>query len=203
MYVRPDHKKSKFFHNQLLDQGQYFESQLRAHVDSLEFPEYKTYTSWELAEWVYHRRLRTPTSTHDIQTYILLYKLALDKSMHRLANKVMDKIRAYHLAHQMISAEVVKFVYDNTTDKKLRVLFCLELVLQTRENLDTIGTPLNATQGGLLERGGKLASDFPKLLTHCHKNKINWKPGRTFQPEFVCVFHTHLHSANCSVHVAD
>ncbi|KAL9630937.1 MAG: hypothetical protein Q9204_004467 [Flavoplaca sp. TL-2023a] len=123
--------------------------------------------------------------------------------MDRLANEVMDKMRAYLLANQMISAEVVEFVYDNITNKKLRVLFCLELVLQARENLDTIGTLFNATHSRLLERGGKLASDFPKLQAHCHKNRINWKPGRTFQPEFVCVFHTHLHSANCGVYVAD
>ncbi|KAL8866918.1 MAG: hypothetical protein Q9198_008710 [Flavoplaca austrocitrina] len=44
MYVGPDRKKFKFFRNQLLDQGPYFAYQLRAHVDSLEFPEYQTYT---------------------------------------------------------------------------------------------------------------------------------------------------------------
>ncbi|KAL8976100.1 MAG: hypothetical protein Q9205_007831 [Flavoplaca limonia] len=203
MYVGPDRKKFKFFRTQLLDQGPYFESQLRAQVDSLEFPEYKTYTFWKLAEWLYDRRLGTPTSTHNVQAYVLLYKLALEKQMDRLANKVMDKLRAYHLANQMISAEVVAFVYANTDDKKIRVLFCLELVMQARENHNTTGTLLNATYNGLVKRGGQLALDFPKLMTHCHKNRINWKPGRTFQPEFVCVFHTHLHSANCGVYVAD
>ncbi|KAL8887934.1 MAG: hypothetical protein Q9192_006253 [Flavoplaca navasiana] len=129
MYVGPDRKKFKFFRNQLLDQCPYFESQLRAHVDSLDFPESKTYTFWKLAEWLYDRRLRTLASTHDVQTYILLYKLALEKDMDRLANEVMYKIRAYHLANQMISAEVVEFVYANPIDKKLRVLFCLEIAL--------------------------------------------------------------------------
>ncbi|KAL8864791.1 MAG: hypothetical protein Q9198_009641 [Flavoplaca austrocitrina] len=119
------------------------------------------------------------------------------------AKKVMDKLRAYHLAHQMISAEVVEFVYANTDDKKIRVLFCLELVLQARENHNTTDTLLNATHNRLVKRGGQLAADFPTLQAHCHKNKINWKPGRTFQPEFVCVFHTHVHSANCGAHVAD
>ncbi|KAL9007310.1 MAG: hypothetical protein Q9180_009702 [Flavoplaca navasiana] len=203
MYVGPDRKKFKFFRNQLLNQGPYFESQLRAHVDSLDFPESKTDTFWKLAKWLHGHHPRTPASTLDVNNYILLYQLAIDTSMDRLANKVMDKIRAYHLANQVISAEVVEFVYANTNDKKLRVFFCLELVLQARENFNTTGILLNATHDRLVKRGGQLSADFSTLLAHCHKNRINWKPGRTFQPEFVCVFHTHLNSANCGVHVAD
>lgn len=203
MYVGPDREKFEFFRNQLLDQGPHLKSALEAHVESMDFPESNTNTFWKLAEWLHKHRLRTPASTRDIQTYILLYELAVENDMDRLANKVMDKLRAYHLANQMVSAEDLEFVYDNTTNKKLRVLYCLEMVLQARENHNTTGTLLNATHDRLVKRGGQLSADFSTLLAHCHKNRINWKPGRTFQPEFACVFHTHLNSAKCGVNVAD
>lgn len=199
--VGHDSELIKVFRNSLINRSPYFDSQLARGVKALAFPNVEPETFRAFVEWLYDRPVETPTTTIGIQDYIILNKFARTVSVDKLANQTMDEIRSYCLSH-MVSTELVIFLYNHTSNIKLRVLFCLELVLQARDNYSRMGSLTNASLTCLLERRGKFAVDFTNLMALCTKSRITWTPGRTFQKEFNCLFHTHLHSAKCDVTIA-
>ncbi|KAL8749539.1 MAG: hypothetical protein Q9199_007621 [Rusavskia elegans] len=202
IYVGPGRELFKLHRVMLINRSPYFDSQLAAGVKGLTYPAVTSDTFREFVMWLFNHRLETPTTTLGIQQCISLNKFARTVRMDELANQTMDGIRSYCLSNQMVSTEVVEFLYAHTAHIKLRVLFCFELVLQARHNYIRMGTLIDASLTRLLEHRGRFAVDFAKLLAHCTSNRITWIPGRTFQKEFDCLFHTYLHSTECNVNVA-
>ena len=191
----------KVFRDSLINRSPYFDYQLARGVQALAFPDFEPQIFRAFVQWLYDRPLGTPNTTNGIQDCITLNRFACSVSVDKLANQTMDDIRSYFLSH-MISTDHVEFLYNNTTYIKLRVLVCFELVLQARDNYSRTGSVIDASLTRPLEGRGQFAVDFTNLMALCTKNRITWTPGRTFQKEFNCLYHTHLYSAECDVAIA-
>ncbi|KAL8848081.1 MAG: hypothetical protein Q9221_006883 [Calogaya cf. arnoldii] len=175
--IGPERKVFHIPRVKLINQSPYFNSHLAKGVKSINLPNTTSETFHEFAYWLYHGHLEA--KDHRLIDCICLIKFGPMVQVDEFANLTMDILRAYILAGQMFTIEQAQILYANTTDVKLRVLFCFGLVLQARHNHSRMGNLTDASLDDLLELGGKLATDFPKLMAHCTKNRITWTPHDT------------------------
>lgn len=201
VFVGQEGELIKVFRDSLINRSPFLDSQLARGVKALAFPDFEPQIFRAFVQWLYNHPLGILTTTNDFQACIMLNRFARSVSVDKLANQTMDEIRSYFLSH-MISTDLVEFLYTNTTYIKLRVLICFELVLHARDNYRRTGSMIDAGLTRLLEGRGQFAEDFTNLMALCTKNRITWTPGRTFQKEFNCLYHTHLYSAEYDVAIS-
>ncbi|KAL8991446.1 MAG: hypothetical protein Q9169_007866 [Polycauliona sp. 2 TL-2023] len=131
---------------------------------------------------------------------IRLKELACYMGEAELENLCMDKIRRSCFIHSKdtaIKTRDIERVYEHGNCRRLRALFYLELVLEARHK--GASTPVSDNTAELLVECDQFNSDFSKIMAFCAQKKVRrWKPGRTFQPAFNCLFHEHKDIARCT-----
>ncbi|KAL8731021.1 MAG: hypothetical protein Q9166_003672 [cf. Caloplaca sp. 2 TL-2023] len=155
-------------------QGQFKEAQTR----QIEFLEEHEYTFKLFLHWVY--TLVVPSCGRDgLSHYISLICFARSILLEELHNGCIDKIRELLQLRSQSKDELVvptkelSLVYEAMPElPKLRFLVCLEAALEyTSKAQIGVSDWMDPGLTQLLEQGGDLASDLPKLLVYCNTTR--------------------------------
>ncbi|KAL8887935.1 MAG: hypothetical protein Q9192_006254 [Flavoplaca navasiana] len=192
----PDNIPFDVHHDVLCERSAHFRAALQspfteAHSGRIAFPDQL------FLHWVYTLNLPACQYPTDLQPYVALMRFAHSILLEELQNACMDFIRlAFNtktkegeLLHR-IGAKDLDLAYETTPElRKFQFFMCFQAALQVTLNghRDDAGW-MDEQLTQLLEQGGDLAVDLPKLLVHCSAlrpslsssvmfNGPNWRLG--------------------------
>ncbi|KAL8665870.1 MAG: hypothetical protein Q9168_007614 [Polycauliona sp. 1 TL-2023] len=147
-----------------------------AQSGQIAFPDEEPYTIKLFLHWVYHLFLPPCDYRKGFQPYVRLMSFARSILLEDLQNAGMDAIRVAFCKHSQdpnaptVDGKDMWLAYGTTPElRKLRFFMCFHTALQltSKEQSDNGGEWMDVVLTRLLERGGDLAVDLPRLLVYC------------------------------------
>ncbi|CAO1600423.1 MAG: hypothetical protein LQ349_007059 [Xanthoria aureola] len=171
-HVHHDVLCARSAHCQIALEGPFAEAQ----SGEMTFPEEDPDTIKLFLHWVYHLALPRCHYPVDLQTYISLMSFAHSILLEELQNTCMDSIRAAFREQSQgretrtVGGEELAMAYETTAElPKLRFFVCFQAALQRTLNRSAadVGGWMDEELTNLLQQGGDLAVQLPKLLVYC------------------------------------
>lgn len=188
----PDNVPFNVYHDILCERSAHFRTALQspfteAHSGRIAFPDEQPYTIKLFLHWVYTLNLPACQYPTDLQSYVALMSFARSILLEELQNACMDSIRLAFTTMtkegelHRIGAKDLVLAYETPELRKFQFFMCFEAALQVTSNHhrdDSGWMDEQLTQ--LLEQGGDLAVDLPKLLVHCSAFRPSNSSGMSF-----------------------
>jgi hypothetical protein len=155
----------------------------------LHFPDLDEFSVALFVRWLYGAPLSPPTDFHAMQHHIGLYILALQFRVERLANRVLDLVRAYYRSRNLTApAYRLDFVYEHTQGACALRRFLVGTAAYRVLAEQGVGGAMR----GLVYGGGELAVDLVEAVVRvCVDGMGDVRTG----PD--CAWHEHVDTAPC------
>lgn len=156
-----------------------------AQSGQIAFPEEQPYTIKLFLHWVYQLNLPPCRNPVDLQHNISLMSFARSILLEELQNACMDSIRtAFRNKSQdreapTICGKDLSLAYETTPElRKLRFFMCFQAALQLTTKVQSENSDwMDEHLAQLLEQGGDLVLDLPKLLVYCSGLRLSTSNG--------------------------
>ncbi|KAL8991447.1 MAG: hypothetical protein Q9169_007867 [Polycauliona sp. 2 TL-2023] len=152
-----------------------------AQSSQIAFPDEQPYVIKLFLHWVYHFSLPHCHYPMDVHRYVALMSFSRSILLEDLQNTCMDSIREAFREKLLdqkasgISGKDLSLAYETTPElHKLRFFMCLQAALHLVTKVKGEDEEwMDEQLSQLLEQGGDLALDLPKLLVYCSSLKLS------------------------------